>query len=544
MEPKLIANFSSGLNQYYKPWLMPEDAFVTLDNSYLYRGSLQKREGFQSIHPTQINPLSPGPVMGLSTRFDEFGNPSLVAFNKTKAFQYDANNEIFVDFSGATTWGGTDLNYFWTTNGFSGFFVTNNFDPIRYYNQTDGLWYDLIPQINGPTTLDTALMVVAHNNYLLAMNTVEAGYRWPQRIRVSSKSNPYATGVPPLGISLLPNSWRTDGGGGSFLDIPTGEPIISSGFNRDNLIIQCPNSTWRLRFTGNNVFPYELELVNSQLGCDSTFSSISFDEAVFSTSRRGITGSNTNEVKRIDEKIPNIAVNFNAKGGNLKRIQGGRDFFHQLALWTYCSNEGLPDRLLVFNYLEGSWATWDLAFTALGSAATTSGLTWDDADFTWDSVEAASLTWESSSNQNGSPFLVAGTEDGSVFRLVEGIQDNGFNFNFDVLTKRFMFYGEQGQKARLNYVDLYLTGTSGGEFIVEHYVNEDSTTPVMTKVVSSSSAKDTLYTRVFLGAVGRTHQLRFRLNGLQLNDPVKGSAPWQLQGMVLWISPAGRINDP
>jgi hypothetical protein len=549
MEPKLIANYASGLNQVYKPWIMPEDAFPTLNNAYVWRGNILKRQGYASISdPSQPTPLAPGPVMGLVTRLDaENGDPNLVAFNTTNAYSYDPVSKLFTDISGSTVWSGTTTDFFWSDNSFRALFVTNNFDPIRYYNQYDGTWYDLIPIVNGTTTLDACLILVSHKQRLIAFNTVESGQRFAQRARWCQIANPYATGTPPSTFTLSPTAWRDETPGkGGFIDAPTSEDIISVGLNRDNILVFFESSTWRLRYTGNAFNPFDWEQVNSQLGCESTFSTVDFDEVVFATSRRGIVGANTNQLQRVDNQIPDIAVNFDSQNNGLKRIHGARHYYRELALWIYGDGESvdhLPDKILCYNYKQPSWATWDASFTCFGNAATTSSLTWDTAEFTWDSPTAAALTWESSSDTSGSPFLLAGDANGVVYEILSGTQDITTNFGFDVLTKRFMFYGEQGKKARLYYADLYVTGTTGGEITVDHYIDEGSV-PTRTVTVSTSSTKDTLYTRVYLGAIGRTHQLRFYLSPSQLADPIKGAAIFELQAMVLWVSPAGRINDP
>lgn len=549
MEPKLIANFASGLNEVYKPWLMPEDAFPTLSNAYLWRGNLQKRQGFSRLTDvSQPTPLAPGPVMGLITRLDaDNGDPSLIGFNRTKAFEFFTGTSTFADISGSTLWTGSNADFFWGFNGFRSLFVTNGVDPIRYYNQYDTTWYNLTPIVSGTDTLDTALIVVAHKGVLIALNTIENSTRFAQRARWSKSLNPYATGTPPVGYTVDPNCWRDDIiGNGGFVDADINEDIVSVGFNKDNLIVFFENSTWRLRYTGNPFNLFQWEIVNTQLGSESTFSTVAFDEGVLTTSRRGIVAASTNEVKRIDEKIPNMAISFQTSNAGMKRIQAGRDFYRELVAWIYCDgNDSVAEtnKVLLYNYRQPSWATFDLSFTCFGSGATTNSLIWDEADFTWDSSEA-DISWDNTATNDGSPFIVAGTASGEVLSFLSSTQDNGLNFNFDIWTKRFMFYGEQGKKARLCYVDLYLTGTTGGEFSVEHYIDEDTATPVSTQSVSSSSTKDTLYTRVYLGAIGRTHQLRFFLSGSQLGNTLQGAAPWELQAMVLWIQPAGRINDP
>lgn len=47
MDRFLIAPFASGLETYLRPWLIPDDAFATLQNAYVWRGRVRKRFGAQ-----------------------------------------------------------------------------------------------------------------------------------------------------------------------------------------------------------------------------------------------------------------------------------------------------------------------------------------------------------------------------------------------------------------------------------------------------------------------------------------------------------------
>ena len=45
-QPFLISNFRTGMMTAVDPWLLPKDAFVVMENAYLYRGILSKRKGY------------------------------------------------------------------------------------------------------------------------------------------------------------------------------------------------------------------------------------------------------------------------------------------------------------------------------------------------------------------------------------------------------------------------------------------------------------------------------------------------------------------
>ena len=50
------------------------------------------------------------------------------------------------------------------------------------------------------------------------------------------------------------------------------------------------------------------------------------------------------------------------------------------------------------------------------------------------------------------------------------------------------------------------------------------------------------YVRVYLGAIAHMHQFKISLNQFQINDPVIGSAQFELQGLMLWTRREGRIR--
>jgi len=53
---------------------------------------------------------------------------------------------------------------------------------------------------------------------------------------------------------------------------------------------------------------------------------------------------------------------------------------------------------------------------------------------------------------------------------------------------------------------------------------------------------DARYTRIYLGAIAHMHQLQFTLSYAQLTDVVKGVAQFEMQGLVVWTRPAGKIR--
>lgn len=59
-QPFLIAPIGNGLNTYYQPWIIPEDAFQTLEDSYAKRGVVRKIDGSSVL--SRVPPYAPSSV--------------------------------------------------------------------------------------------------------------------------------------------------------------------------------------------------------------------------------------------------------------------------------------------------------------------------------------------------------------------------------------------------------------------------------------------------------------------------------------------------
>ena len=366
------------------------------------------------------------PTMGILGR--ELNGTSVkdtVFFDTKYAYEYDPTINAFKEFPNtgiSNVWTGDDFNFFWGMNWWQTpptantklFWVTNFVDPIRY---TDGVaWTDFTPILdNAGTILNTALAMVPFRNRMLVFNTIESNAPYTQRVRWSAIGNPFTA-----------NSWNQNvRGQGNFLDLPTSESITSVAFVRDNLIIFTEHQTWQLRYTGRTIAPFVVERVNSELGCLSTFSSVQFDTSVVAVGDKGIVECDSYKSDRIDIKIPDLVFEFNQDQHGLQRVCGIRDFFTKLAFWMYPyapDDQGydgkFPNKRLVYNYENDSWAIFDDYFTALGQLQEDTSPTWGNTNLTWEEYEG---TWIS--RPDLFPAIVGGNQQGYISYL----DDQGAN---------------------------------------------------------------------------------------------------------------------
>lgn len=365
------------------------------------------------------------PVMGLLTYEQiSINDEYVIAFDTRYAYTYGAGgwNRIGAEATaGASVWTGSNSQFFWgdTWTGADAsakiFFVTNfnenepNF--MRYYDGS--IWTNFRPQIDAtPNYLNSARIIVPFKNRLLAFNTWEGpasplpGTNYANRCRYSQVGSP-----------LDSDAWRQDiPGRGNAIDASTTEAIITVEFIKDRLIVFFERSTWELVYTGNQAYPFTWQQINTELGAESTFSIVPFDKIAIGVGNVGIHACNGSNVERIDEKIPDTVFSIHNNGQGVERVYGIRDYYVEMTYWTFPSTKATTDfpycnKVLIFNYVTGTWAFNDDSITAFGYFQPTIGVTWSSTTVTWDDT----VTWDSGAVQALFRQVIAGNQQGYVF---------------------------------------------------------------------------------------------------------------------------------
>lgn len=397
------------------------------------------------------------PVMGLRTWEQTTVNEErLMAFDTRYTYLFDEGSNDFVmqnTFRGTTNtfvWTGAnsgstqDSDFIWSTNYFQAFWATNNVagfhavvnaspvaerDGIRWYVADSGGtgWSNFNPAVDGTNFLNGCLMLLPYKGRLIAFNTLEGANlagttRFAQRARWCQIGTPFYTNAPS-GVGTDAAAWRSDQvGKGGFIDAPTQEAIVSAEFIKDTLVVYFERSTWQLVYTYNETLPFVWQKINTELGAESTFSVVPFDDGIVTVGNYGITACNSTNVVRIDQKIPDEVFRIQNKNSGIKRVHGIRDYNAQLSYWTYpvllddddeAPNYSLiyPNQVLVYNYLDGSWAQFDDCFTCFGYWQKTTDVTWASLTRSW---ESTNVTWDSAALQARYPDVIAGNQRGFV----------------------------------------------------------------------------------------------------------------------------------
>jgi len=374
----------------------------------------------------------------------------------------------------------TTSTFTWTNGATATGFVFDSMktitgqDGIRYYGvlRNGTGWANYNPPIDINNALLGALLIFPYRGYLVFLSTTEgneqAQSNYPNRARWTQIGTPYYSEPVPVfpniqGVDV--NAARDDlFGRGGANDAPTNESIVGAAFIRDILVVYFTRSTWRLRFVNNAQNPFVWERVNIELGSDCTGSTIPFDKGLMAIGNRGIVISDGNDTIRFDEKIPDEIFNIRQSNFGFNRVQGIRTFRSRLSYWTIPIDENsdgtYPDQVLVFNYETKTWALFDDVFTCFGYFYPgASGETWADLTDSWSSY--GSLSWNSGNSSDGFETIIAGNQQGYVFKLEQTDGQNSPSLSISAITA-----GNPGVFTSVNNnmpdgTWIYLTGITG-----------------------------------------------------------------------------------
>ena len=506
----LIAPLDKGIQQNVKPWLIMDDAFVTLENVYSWRGSIRKRVGARVLNGQVSNiqqqlltrlRVNLGNTAGVTGNFGPVNVPgatfkigqmfsigdtiftvhqngamystgtatgtyntatgavTIVGNNEnpaTAVYWYPSepvmhlakynvaavNDEVLIAFDtqfayqftyttgwarlnaeavlNDSLWTGNNSNFHWSTNfrgtGADNFilFVTNGVvaDNIRYWDNTQ--WRTLQPLYAAGVTIDSCKVIIPFKGRLLLMNITESGgggATYVNRVRWSQVGDPLAA-----------DAFREDiTGKGSFEDFPVNEAIIGAQFLKDRLIVFLEASTWEIVYTGNPIDPFLFQQINSELGVESGNSIITFDNSLLGFGFTGIHSCNGQGIDRIDTNIPEEIFTVNNSNNGPSRVAGIRDYYTEMAYWSYNSieqqttyNTTFPNMFLTYNYKNGSWAINHDSITAFGNYQITQNLEWQAAELEW---QENGDTWHDADNQDRFEYVIAGNQQGFTFLL-------------------------------------------------------------------------------------------------------------------------------
>lgn len=261
----------------------------------------------------------------------------------------------------------------------------------------------------GTNYLFSSLILIPYYGRLLALNVWE-GETVGGAVNIFNRCRFSQVGSP-----VQQDAWRSDVfGKGGFIDAPTNEAITGAIFYKNTLIVSFERSTWRLNYVGEYGLPFIWERISSDFGSESTFSNILFDSGVLLVGDKAIVSSSGTDVQRIDLDIPDTVYSFRNADNGVKRVQGIRDFRKELVFWCFSDatdfyqNQFFPDKTLVFNYRNNTFAFFRNNVTCFGNFQYPADITWNRLDIYWDSE---TVTWDSGIQTNY-PTIACGNQQG------------------------------------------------------------------------------------------------------------------------------------
>lgn len=387
------------------------------------------------------------PVMGLLLREEATLNKeTVIGFDSRFSYTFNGTSWSRLDTGALALWTGSNSQFFWSCNyrgslpSITNFYVTNyvRADGIRYMVQSTSVWVQLTPQLDSGATrfLQSCRILLPFKDRLVAFNTLEiegaTDRTYFNRCRYSQNGDPIA----------IATSWLDDvSGRGGFVDAPTSEQIITAKFIKDHLVVYFERSTWELIYTGNQAFPFRWQQINSELGCESTFSVVGFDTAVLGIGNVGVHDCNGVNVVRIDEKIPDEVFNIHNGNDGPERVYGIRDYFNELVYWTFpdaTNNPTFPTRVLLYNYRNSTWAFFNDSFTCFGYYQKLSDLTWATIPTKYPTWADWNVPWGSPLNQAAFPDIIVGNQQGFVSIINNDLAKNAQSLyiaNMDAATQ-------------------------------------------------------------------------------------------------------------
>lgn len=462
------------------------------------------------------------------------------------------------------TFSGDYTNFFTTCNladnvG-SYMFLTNNINLIRYYDGMCLLFLNTNLSSDNPNNLNYPITRCLH----VAIN----------RSRLLLVA-PYLNNVPQLSLIVWSAvGFPLDFTNNEFLQAPTAEAIRLFSFINSDMVVRFAKSERIFTYTNDAFNPFRWDTTNSLWRCDTQYSDINYDSWYSSVSRDAIVGSDGVNAQRSDSNIPDFTLNDRGQyegpiiSINQKSIgQCYGERFDDLKEGWLCFKRSTPrenpstversDSILAFNYLDNTYAVYDFPLNCLGYGQNTTVDTWGDNFDQWGS---ANYTWGSFSQQTDSPVNLGGDRFGNIYQLGTFntfVDENNVTkpILFDVLSKNFNPFVEEGQLARLGYVDFFFSADQTTKVRIQFFVDDnlfvepdgslggwyqESTLVFDPSDSLSKNAQAKIWKRVYSGAVGKEHTVRIYQNADDFTSDTLDQ-PVRMHAMIPYMKPAGRI---
>lgn len=362
------------------------------------------------------------PVMGIMTFYPDTNVPQMIVADTQYVNKYVPATDRLEDISPAGTYGGTAKD-FWSglnypdaasvprllfCNGVVG-------DVIQSWNGTAVTDYVFVPDSTF-TTLN-ARQIFEVQDRLVCFQTIEDGVLQPRRLRIS-------------GFGSFCDDFSTAAAGAGFIDIPDNSWFYGATQNRNDIIIFTETSVWIMKYSGNDVNPFQLFRIDGSRGSKAAFGVYTYLNRSIAISPRGMIEVDGYRVERMDDNLPLFTLN-EVQGDSFEYIFCGfldeeRDVYmlYPSTAWTDASlvPENSSDRILVINFEEDNFCQYRLPLSCMGNFQETDVVLWEDLTEengypNWDALGTIYGSWNAFPFNIGAPIGIGGGHKGEVFEL-------------------------------------------------------------------------------------------------------------------------------
>lgn len=409
---------------------------------------------------------------------------------------------------------GDDADFFWFENWKGVGYFTNNQDQIRKYDGSYVTKFNIDLDVEGgpDNDVNTCLLVFHMEGRLILLRTTERGTAHYQRLRWGE-----------IGTTNFKDA--------KHLDAPRDDWIIGADFIGGELIVFFERGVMKIVYTGDPDTPFKWEKVDSVEGCYATMSLAAFSDEIICVGPTRFISCDGREVEGIDDKIPDLMLNFNQAALNYCYAMVIEEM-RQALISHVSASADKPDRALVINYEEDSFAIFNLPIHTMGYSSLLTTLSTDD--MTGISLDDLDYSLDDKTLLAGYPTSLMGCRDGKIYKMNDGGSDGGSAIEMRAIGGRWNPYSEEGYKAILQKID-FLVDRVNTTFDVKFYKNTNIQS-YQTKTVDCSDDN------TLLGKVWRSARcgVQAEFHSIEINHATTGASP-KIHALRLWFRRGGRI---
>ena len=415
---------------------------------------------------------------------------------------------------------GDNTNFYWVENWKETAYFTNNNDQPQKYDGSflSRLHIDLGTEGGVENDVTRVLLIFSIKSRLVIFNVDELGATHRQRARWCDINDP--------------DTWVE----ANYVDAPTDEWIVAADFLGDDLVVFFDRSTWKFTYTGDSDLPFRWDKIESVEGCYATMSLVSFSDEIIAVGPTQLVATDGRQSYTIAKKIPDLILEWIPES---VPFSYGLVLDEQRQAWiSYASVDSTAhadgnryaDKVVVLNYDDESYATYDLPAHSMGYSSLESDVTWNDVTDAWEDIDWA---WNDKSLQAGYPTSLIGSTGGIVYKVNNTGADAGSDIEFSAVTGRWNPYTLD--QALLGWVDFLVDTDAGESFSVEFYLNSESQSYQTSTIdgTDTGSSRSKVWKRAECGAVGDFHRLN-------ITNTASGNTP-RIHAIVPYFKPAGSL---